>query len=105
MTADERKWVRLLYDAEVRYVDDEVGRLLDELKRLGQLLAEAAHTVASYQLRTRATIAGNACNASPAGDTLGACLVYGAALRVQGVDGARTLYGATVLSPILLPSR
>ena len=33
------------------------------------VLAEAAHTVASYQLRTRATIAGNICNASPAGDT------------------------------------
>ena len=35
------------------------------------VLAEAAHTVASYQLRTRATIAGNICNASPAGDTIG----------------------------------
>jgi carbon-monoxide dehydrogenase medium subunit len=39
------------------------------------VLAEAAHTVASYQLRTRTTITGNICNASPAGDTIGACLV------------------------------
>jgi carbon-monoxide dehydrogenase medium subunit len=53
------------------------------------VLAEAAHTVASYQLRTRATIAGNACNASPAGDTIGAGLVYDARLRVHGVDGDR----------------
>lgn len=53
------------------------------------VLAEAAHTVASYQLRTRATIAGNACNASPAGDTIGSGLVYDAKLRVHGVDGDR----------------
>lgn len=55
------------------------------------LLAQAARTVASYQLRTRATIAGNACNASPAGDTLGACLVYGASVSVHGVDGMRSV--------------
>jgi carbon-monoxide dehydrogenase medium subunit len=53
------------------------------------VLAEAAHTVASYQLRTRATIAGNICNASPAGDTIGACLVLKGTLRVHGLDGAR----------------
>ncbi len=53
------------------------------------VLAEAAHTVASYQLRTRATIAGNICNASPAGDTIGACLVLNAKLHVHGVDGDR----------------
>jgi CO/xanthine dehydrogenase FAD-binding subunit len=53
------------------------------------LLAQAAHTVASYQLRTRATIVGNICNASPAGDTIGACLVLGGILRVHGVDGPR----------------
>ncbi len=53
------------------------------------VLAEAAHTVASYQLRTRATIVGNICNASPAGDTIGACLVLGGSLQVHGVDGIR----------------
>jgi len=53
------------------------------------VLAEAAHTVASYQLRTRATIAGNICNASPAGDTVGSCLVLDAQVRVHGVEGER----------------
>jgi carbon-monoxide dehydrogenase medium subunit len=53
------------------------------------VLAEAAHTVASYQLRTRATIAGNICNASPAGDTIGSCLVLDAKLHVHGVNGDR----------------
>jgi carbon-monoxide dehydrogenase medium subunit len=53
------------------------------------LLAEACRSVASYQLRTRATIVGNICNASPAGDTIGACLVYGGVLRIYGVNGPR----------------
>ncbi len=53
------------------------------------LLVEAAQSVASYQVRTRATIAGNICNASPAGDTIGACLVLGGILHVHGVDGVR----------------
>jgi carbon-monoxide dehydrogenase medium subunit len=71
------------------------------------VLAEAAHTVASYQLRSRATIVGNICNASPAGDTIGACLILGGSLRVHGVDGRRqeplsTFFlgpGKTVLKP------
>jgi carbon-monoxide dehydrogenase medium subunit len=60
-----------------------------EVKEFYPLVAQAAHSVASYPLRTRATIAGNICNASPAGDTIGACLVLGARLRVHGVDGER----------------
>ncbi len=71
------------------------------------LLAQAARTVASYQLRTRATIVGNLCNASPAGDTIGACMVLDGVLQVHGVNGFRqeplaTFFrgpGETVLSP------
>lgn len=53
------------------------------------VLAEACRTVASYQLRTRATIAGNICNASPAGDTIGTCLVLNGSLLVHGPGGMR----------------
>jgi carbon-monoxide dehydrogenase medium subunit len=60
-----------------------------EVRQHYPLLADACRTVASYQLRTRATIVGNICNASPAGDTIGACLVFGGELRVHGVDGFR----------------
>jgi carbon-monoxide dehydrogenase medium subunit len=53
------------------------------------LLAEAASKVASYQLRTRATIVGNICNASPAGDTIGGCILLGGVLNIHGIDGKR----------------
>jgi len=53
------------------------------------VLAEAAHSVASYQLRSRATVAGNICNASPAGDTIGACMVLDGVLHVHGLKGER----------------
>jgi carbon-monoxide dehydrogenase medium subunit len=78
-----------------------------EVKQHYPVLAEAARTVASYQLRSRATIVGNVCNASPAGDTIGACLVLDGALQVHGLNGLRTeplssLYvgpGKTTLKP------
>lgn len=53
------------------------------------LLAEACRSVASYQLRSRATVVGNICNASPAGDTIGACLVFDGVLHIHGCDGPR----------------
>ena len=42
-------------------------------------LIEAAMVVGSVQIRNRATLAGNLCNASPAADTAPALLAYGAA--------------------------
>lgn len=53
------------------------------------ILGKAAETVASYQLRSRASIVGNICNASPAGDTIGACLLLDGILTVFGANGER----------------
>ena len=54
-------------------------------------LAEAALVVGSAQIRNRATLAGNLCNASPAADTAPALLVYGAVLVVAGGAGTRRI--------------
>jgi carbon-monoxide dehydrogenase medium subunit len=54
-------------------------------------LAEAALVVGSAQIRNRATLAGNICNASPAADTLPALLVYGARVELTGPMGVRTV--------------
>ena len=53
------------------------------------VLADALHSVASYQLRTRATMGGNLCNASPAADTAPAALVLEAMLVLRGRRGER----------------
>jgi CO/xanthine dehydrogenase FAD-binding subunit len=53
------------------------------------LLAEAANSVASYQLRNRATLGGNLCNGSPAADTAPATLVLGGHIVLYGPSGER----------------
>ncbi len=60
-----------------------------EVRKHYSLLVDACRSVASYQLRTRATIIGNICNASPAGDTLGASLAFEGVLHIHGSDGVR----------------
>jgi carbon-monoxide dehydrogenase medium subunit len=52
-------------------------------------LVEAARVVGSIQIRNRATLAGNICNASPAADTAPALLVYGAIVNLAGPAGTR----------------
>lgn len=52
-------------------------------------LAEAAASIATYQLRNRATIGGNLCNASPAADLIPPLLVADASLHVVGPNGDR----------------
>jgi aerobic carbon-monoxide dehydrogenase medium subunit len=52
-------------------------------------LSQAATTFAGVQIRNLATVGGNICNASPAGDTLPALIAYGAECRLIGPDGER----------------
>ena len=54
-------------------------------------LAEAAAVVGSLQIRNRATLVGNVCNASPAADTVPVLAVYGAFVRMRGPGGERSL--------------
>ena len=55
------------------------------------LLAEAANSVASYQLRNRATIGGNLCNGSPCADTAPATLVLEGRVVLFGPGGEREM--------------
>jgi carbon-monoxide dehydrogenase medium subunit len=54
-------------------------------------LAEAAGEVGSVQIRNLATLGGNVCNASPAGDTLPALLALDATVKIAGPSGERTI--------------
>lgn len=54
-----------------------------------RILAEAAHEVGSYQLRNRATVVGNVCNASPSGDTIAPLYVLSAKVKIFSKDGIR----------------
>ena len=79
----------------------------DAVRRDYPALAEAALYVGSVQIRNRATLAGNVCNASPAADTAPALLVYDAEVVAVGPGGRRRIgladffvrSGVTTLAP------
>jgi len=58
-----------------------------KVRRYYPVLIEAAWEVGGYQLRNRATLVGNLCNASPCGDTIGPCLTYRSKAHIVGPDG------------------
>ena len=70
------------------------------------LLAQAAAKLGSVQIRHRATIGGNLCNASPSADTAPALLALEAQTEICGKEGTRVINldkffvgpGATVLA-------
>jgi carbon-monoxide dehydrogenase medium subunit len=61
----------------------------ERIRREFRALAEAAAVVGAVQIRNRATLGGNICNASPAADTAPALLVYDATVHVAGPGGTR----------------
>ncbi len=63
-------------------------------------LWQAAAALGSPPVRHGATVGGNVCTASPAGDTLPPLYVYGAAVAVAGAAGCRRLpIGDFILGP------
>jgi len=55
------------------------------------ILAQAAQSMASPQVRNRGTIAGNICNAVPSADSAPALLTLGAKLKLVSLKGERTV--------------
>ena len=62
-----------------------------QVRRRYQALATGATSFAGVQVRNLATVGGNVCNASPAGDTLPALLAFDAQCAITGPNGARSL--------------
>jgi len=60
-----------------------------ELRKRFPALADAALSIATYQLRNRATVGGNLCNASPASDSIPPLIVVGAVMEIAGPEGSR----------------
>ena len=77
------------------------------IRRHFPALVEAAAVVGSVQIRNRATLAGNICNASPAADTAPVLLAHGGTVNLIGSSGPRHVRlheffigpGRTVLGP------
>lgn len=62
------------------------------LPKLGlHILSEAARKLGSYQIRNRATLGGNLCNASPAAEMATPLLVMEAKATLEGKNGRRTV--------------
>lgn len=90
-------------ELEPGIVEDEGGLRVSARATLAELVAdervrthfpalvEAARQVGSVQIRNRATLAGNVCNASPAADTAPPLYVYRAVVHIAGRQGKRYL--------------
>jgi CO/xanthine dehydrogenase FAD-binding subunit len=80
----------------------------ERIRRHFPALVEAASVVGSVQIRNRATLAGNICNASPAADSTPVLLAHLAVVNLIGAAGARSVPltefftgpGRTVVSPV-----
>ncbi len=94
MRIPELSGVRVEADGSVRIGATTTLREVETLPLIKEkfpVLSYAASTVGSVQIRNLATIGGNVCNASPAGDTLPALLALDAQARIQSVNGERTI--------------
>ncbi|MCP4471482.1 MAG: hypothetical protein GY815_12515 [Gammaproteobacteria bacterium] len=58
-----------------------------DFRRAAPAVADSVQFVGSVQLRNQATLLGNVCSASPAGDTLPALLVHEAQVEITGAPG------------------
>lgn len=63
----------------------------EEVQGRFPILTDAGRVLASYQVRNRATVGGNLCNASPAADMAPPLLALGASVEIHGSNGMREI--------------
>ena len=63
----------------------------EDLKKHYWVLSQSADTVGNYQLRNRATLGGNLCNASPSADLIPAVLVLEGQVCLTGPEAERII--------------
>jgi len=85
-SADGKKGMTIGARIDLNFLIDS-----SDVRKRYPLLTESAQTIATYQLRNRATLAGNICNASPAADMAPALYVLGAYVVINGPTGERKL--------------
>ena len=92
-----KKVAELNRDIEITDQGLKIGSLstLSEVVKNGHInrwfpaLAQAADSVGSVQIRNRATLAGNICNASPAADTAPVLMLYNSLVSILSEKGKR----------------
>jgi carbon-monoxide dehydrogenase medium subunit len=62
-----------------------------EVRRRYPAIVQGAEVIGSVQIRNRATLVGNICNAAPSADTAPGLLALGARVRIAGPAGRRSL--------------
>ncbi len=89
----------------------------EQIQTMYPALAKAVGSIGSVQIRNRATLTGNICNASPAADSVPALIVYNASVVVTSKHGKKSillsdfitgpgktkLVSGEILSAIILP--
>lgn len=63
----------------------------ERIRREIPILAEAAESMGSWQIRNVATIGGNICNASPAADMAPPLMVLNSKLKISSINGDRII--------------
>jgi CO/xanthine dehydrogenase FAD-binding subunit len=93
-----RRWHQdgdeLVLGARVTFADLE----RPELAALAPVLAQAARTVGSPQVRNAGTVGGNIATASPGGDLLPVLCALGAAVLIRGTGGSREVAVAELVA-------
>ncbi len=90
---EELKGISLL-DGEIEIgAVTTINQLIEsvEIRQRFPILVEAGKVLASHQVRNRATVAGNVCNASPAADMAPPLIVLNARAVVYGGNGRREI--------------